>query len=258
MKDRADKLLFQHKIFESRKKAQVAIEKGLVYLRHGGRERRIEKVSEAVDWQEGDEWRVEKDVEFAYVSRAGAKLQGALEYFAINPQGKTCLDVGLSTGGFADCLLQNGARWVVGVDVGSEQLHPKMRTNEHLLAFDKINARETLPKEVLSRVEARTGAQRFDLMVFDVSFISVMKVLEPQRRLLSSGGEVLVLFKPQFEVGPEFIHKKGLVDGDEGLRVLGKTVKTIEMLSLQVIGTAEAALKGEDGNQEYFIYARAR
>jgi len=257
MKDRADKLLHQQGVFESRKKAQVAIEKGLVFHVRGAGESRVEKVSQHIEWRDGDRWRVEADAEFAYVSRAGAKLAGALEHFHVEVRDKICLDVGLSTGGFADCLLKRGARWVLGVDVGTEQLHPSLRENPQLFAFDKINAREPLPSAVLTGFETRTGAQKFDLMVVDVSFISLLKVLEPQRRLLSPGGQILLLFKPQFEVGREFIGKKGLVDPDEGLRVLEKTVKTIQNLSLQVTGTAESILKGEDGNQEYFIHARA-
>jgi 23S rRNA (cytidine1920-2'-O)/16S rRNA (cytidine1409-2'-O)-methyltransferase len=258
MKDRADKLLHHQGVFESRKKAQVAIEKGLVVHERAGARRKIAKASELVEWRDGDRWDVDKHVEFEFVSRAGAKLLGALEHFKVDPKGKICLDIGLSTGGFADCLLEHGARWVVGVDVGTGQLHEKLQSEERLLAFDKINAREPLPESVMSRFQARTGAQKFDLMVFDVSFISVLKVLEPQRQLLSPQGEMLLLFKPQFEVGPKHIGKKGLVDPDEGLRVLEKTVKTIENLSLQVTGMAESILKGEDGNQEYFIHARAR
>lgn len=257
MKERADKILQSQGIFESRKKAQVAIDKGLVYLCRDGQRQKILKSSELIDWRETDAWHVERDIEFDYVSRAGAKIQGALDYFSIAVAGKICLDVGLSTGGFTDCLLQRGARWVVGVDVGEGQLHHRLRAHPQLLSFEKINARETLPKSVMSLFLARTGAQKFDLMVFDVSFISVMKVLIPQLPYLATGGEILVLFKPQFEVGQEFIQKKGIVASDEGLRVLQKTVKTIQDLSLSVIGVTESVLKGEDGNQEHFIYIRS-
>jgi 23S rRNA (cytidine1920-2'-O)/16S rRNA (cytidine1409-2'-O)-methyltransferase len=258
-KDRADKLLHQQGLFESRKKAQIAIEKGLVFLLRNEKQQQIHKVSELVDWCEGDRWHILENIEFAYVSRAGAKIHNAIEHFKIDVRGKNCLDVGLSTGGFSDCLIQKGARWVLGVDVGQGQLHSKLAHVSQLMAFEKINAREPIPKELISRFEARTGAQRFDLMVCDVSFISVIKVLTPQLQYLQPEGQLLILFKPQFEVGPEFIQKKGLVAKDEGLRVLQKTVKTIEelspLVSLKVIGTVEASPKGEDGNQEYFIYA---
>ena len=257
MSERVDKLLHQQGIFESRKKAQVAIEKGLVFLIRSGNESLIKKVSEQIEWREGDSWRIVSDSEFDYVSRAGAKLAFALEHFKIDVKGKICLDIGLSTGGFSDCLLKKGVRWVLGVDVGTEQLHPKMKTESQLIAFDKVNAREPLSEEIMARFQARTGAQKFDLIVIDVSFISLLKVLAPHRSLLATQGEILVLFKPQFEVGPAMIHKKGLAAHDEGLRVLEKTVKTIEDLAFQVMGRVESSLKGEDGNQEYFIYARA-
>lgn len=262
MKDRADKLLHQSGLFDSRKKAQVAIEKGLVSrVSAQGAIKKITKPSEIIEWSEGDQWQVVADAEFAFVSRSGAKLQAALKHFQVSAKNKVCLDVGLSTGGFSQCLLEDGARLVVGVDVGTGQLHPSLQDEERLISIEKFNAREPLPRDLVARVEGRTGNSLFDLMVFDVSFISVLKVIEPQLSFLRTGGELVILVKPQFEVGREHIQKKGLVAAAEGLRVLEKTVKTIQDLPskmpLSVIGTVEASPKGEDGNQEYFIYARS-
>lgn len=248
---RVDQLLHQLGHFESRKKAQVAIQKNLVQLRRGGRLIAIKKSSEDFSAEPGDEWLIASDPEFQYVSRAGVKLAGALDFFNKSVSGLTCLDMGLSTGGFTDCLLQRGASLVVGVDVGQGQLHPRLQMEPRLKSFDKINGREPLPLEV-----SKHAPSGFDFMVVDVSFISLLKVLAPQRPLLKPGAEVLALVKPQFEVGPALLSKKGVVARDEGLLVLQKTVKNVEVLGFQLLGTHESTLAGEDGNQEFFIYCR--
>lgn len=248
---RVDQLLHQLGHFESRKKAQVAIQKNIVQLRRDGRLIAIKKSSEEFTAEPGDEWVIAADPEFQYVSRAGVKLAGALDFFKKDVSGLICLDMGLSTGGFTDCLLQRGASQIVGVDVGQGQLHPRLQTEARLRAFDKMNGREQLPEEV-----AQLAPKGFDLMVVDVSFISLLKVLAPQRPLLKAGAEVLALVKPQFEVGPTQLSKKGIVARDEGLLVLQKTVKNVEILGFQILGTHESTLAGEDGNQEFFIYCR--
>jgi 23S rRNA (cytidine1920-2'-O)/16S rRNA (cytidine1409-2'-O)-methyltransferase len=248
---RVDKLLLQLGLFESRKKAQVAIQKNLVSLRRGGETIPIQKTSEEFEALPGDEWLIVDDPEFTYVSRSGQKLAGALAEFKKSVKGLVCLDLGISTGGFSECLLAEGAAFVLGVDVGQDQLHHRLRQNPRLRYFDKINAREPLPATM---VELFPGP--VDLIVADVSFISVLKVLEPQRHLLKPGGEILALLKPQFEAGPGQLNKKGVIGKSEGLIVLEKAVKDIETLGMQIIGTSESILAGEDGNQEYFIYCR--
>lgn len=249
---RVDKLLHSLGLFESRKKSQVAIEKGLVSLKRKGQLIKVLKVSEEIETLQGDEWVIEDHPEFNYVSRAGSKLAGALDKFGKSVDGLVCLDIGLSTGGFSDCLLGRGAALVIGVDVGQAQLHPKLQNHPKLKSFDKINAREPLPKEVLA--ELPKGTEQFDFFVIDVSFISLLKVLTPQLPLLKTGGEMVVLVKPQFEAGPGQLNKKGVIDKAEGLLVLQKTVSNMESLGLRILATSESILVGEDGNQEFFVY----
>jgi 23S rRNA (cytidine1920-2'-O)/16S rRNA (cytidine1409-2'-O)-methyltransferase len=241
---RADKLLHQLGLFESRKKAQVAIDKKLVALKRDNKIIPVKKSSDEIEPQPGDEWQITPDAEFKYVSRSGLKLEGALEYFKPPVAGAVCLDIGLSTGGFSQCLLQYGAAKVFGVDVGQNQLHPKLQTEKRLEYFDKINAREKL----------QFPEGTFDLIVADVSFISILKVLEPQLPLLKKGGKILALIKPQFEAGPGALDKKGVIGRDPGLLVMQKTVKSIESFGLQIFGTQASLLVGEDGNQEFFVY----
>jgi 23S rRNA (cytidine1920-2'-O)/16S rRNA (cytidine1409-2'-O)-methyltransferase len=250
---RIDKLLFTLGLFESRKKAQVAVQKGLVSLRRNGGVIKVKKVSEDFQEQAGDEWIIEPDDEFKYVSRSGQKLEGALKEFKKSVQGLVCLDIGISTGGFTDCLLNHGAAFVLGIDVGHDQLHPRLREQSRLRFFDKINAREPLNSEITSVLPGP-----LDLIVADVSFISVVKVITPQLPLLTADGEVLLLLKPQFEVGKGQLGKKGIVARPDGLIVLGKTVTLLESLGLHILGTSESILAGEDGNQEFFIYCRNR
>jgi 23S rRNA (cytidine1920-2'-O)/16S rRNA (cytidine1409-2'-O)-methyltransferase len=250
---RIDKLLFHRGLFESRKKAQVAVQKGLVSLRRNGMVYKVKKVSEDFEEQVGDEWLVEQDDEFKYVSRSGQKLEGALFEFKKSVRDLVCLDIGISTGGFSDCLLSHGAAFVLGVDVGHDQLHQRLREHPQLRFFDKINARELLSVEV-----SRVLPGPLDFIVADVSFISVLKVIVPQLPLLKAGGEILLLLKPQFEVGRGQLGKKGIVARPDGLIVLGKTVTLLESLGLQILGTSESILAGEDGNQEFFIYCSNR
>lgn len=256
---RADVVLFEQGVFESRKKAQVAIQKGLVFLVSNSQEIKILKPSQEISFLPTDTWRVEADLEFQYVSRAGAKLHGALEEWKLSVQNLIVLDVGLSTGGFSDCLLQKGARRILGVDVGHSQLHPRLKNHPQLFSVEKWNAKHLLNSEVLSAFfGASTEPQLFDFMVVDVSFISMLSVVEAQWPLLKSGGWALILFKPQFEAGVHSLDKKGLVDDAEGLRVLQKTVTTLAGSGKTVLGSRPSALRGEDGNQEYFIYLQKK
>lgn len=224
----------------------MAIQKNLVSLKRKNQIVAVKKVSEEFESEPGDEWLIQPDAEFKYVSRSGLKLEGALEYFKKSVKGLVCLDIGLSTGGFSECLLAHGAHEVYGVDVGQDQLHHRLRQNPKLHAFDKINAREKLDFE----------PQFFDLIVADVSFISVLKVLEPQLPLLKKGGEIIALIKPQFEAGPGALDKNGVIGREEGLLVHQKTVKTITSFGVQILGTTESILAGEDGNQEFFVHCR--
>ncbi len=251
---RADKVLVELGLFESRKKAQVAIEKGLVSFVRNGETMSILKVSQELEPQANDQWKIEANLELEYVSRSGAKLHEALEFWKISPAGLNILDIGQSTGGFTECLLHHGAEFVVGLDVGKDQLHPRLRDHAQILSIEKINARNMIEGELLASIKAAMESWPFDMFVCDVSFISAQTVLLAQWELLKQGGQALVLFKPQYEVGRGVHGKKGTIPDEEGLRVLEKTVKILSEQGKKVQGTLKSKVRGEDGNQEYFIY----
>jgi 23S rRNA (cytidine1920-2'-O)/16S rRNA (cytidine1409-2'-O)-methyltransferase len=251
---RADKVLVELGLFESRKKAQVAIEKGLVSFVRNGETIPILKVSQELEPQANDQWTIEANLELEYVSRSGAKLHEALEFWKISPKGFSVLDIGQSTGGFTECLLRHGAEFVVGLDVGKDQLHPRLREHPQVLSIEKINARNVIPDETLEAIQIAVESWPFDMIVCDVSFISAQTVMLAQWDLLKAGGQALVLFKPQYEVGRGVHGKKGTIPDEEGLRVLEKTVKILSEQGKKVRGTLKSKVRGEDGNQEYFIY----
>ena len=251
---RVDKVLVELGLFESRKKAQVAIEKGLVSFVRNGETISILKVSQEIESQPNDQWKIEANLELEYVSRSGAKLHEALEFWKISPKGLNILDIGQSTGGFTECLLRHGAGFVVGLDVGKDQLHLRLRDHPQILSIEKINARNLIAIELLASIQASMSSWPFDMIVCDVSFISAQMVLLAQWELLKPGGQALVLFKPQYEVGRGVHGKKGTIPDEEGLRVLEKTVKILSEQGKKVLGTLKSKVRGEDGNQEYFIY----
>ena len=251
---RADKVLVDLGLFESRKKAQVAIEKGLVSFERDGKVVQIAKVSQEIEPQPEDQWKILANLELEYVSRSGAKLHEALAFWKISVSGQNVLDIGQSTGGFTECLLRHGASFVVGFDVGKDQLHARLKEHPQILSIEKINARNAAPSDVLETIQSAGVDLPFDLIVCDVSFISAQTVMTSQWELLKSGGQALVLFKPQYEVGRGLHGKKGTIPDEEGLRVLEKTVKTLSEQGTKVLGTLKSKVRGEDGNQEYFIY----
>lgn len=182
-----------------------------------------------------------------FVSRAGRKLAHALDHFAIDPAGRVCLDVGASTGGFTDCLLQQGAKHVIGVDVGHGQLHPKLRADPRVSAIEKLNARELKPHYV---------GGNFDLVTGDLSFISLTLVLPALAPLSKPGGHLLMLAKPQFELQPAQIGKGGLVrDAALYPQVEQRLRDACSALALQVIGWYDSPIAGGDGNREFFLHA---
>lgn len=258
MKLRADKLLQQLGYFESRKKAQVAIEKKLVRFVDQRGTHVVSKASDEIDKDKVIKWLISEHPELQFVSRAGYKLQGALDRLQLNVRGLYVLDIGISTGGFTDCLLKNQSLLVVGVDVGREQLHHSLRHHPNLLWYDKINAKEPLPEFILEDFRAKSDKKHFDFIVADVSFISLEAVVLPQLQYLKPGGRVLMLFKPQFEVGRNRIGKKGLVAKEDGLIVLKKAVNTFNNSGLEILDHFPAVIEGEDGNQEYFIFAHSK
>jgi 23S rRNA (cytidine1920-2'-O)/16S rRNA (cytidine1409-2'-O)-methyltransferase len=182
-----------------------------------------------------------------YASRGGIKLEGALEDFQVSAASKTCLDIGASTGGFTDCLLQNGAALVYAVDVNTDQLAWKLRADPRVLRIEK-NARELLAQDLPETV---------DLAVADVSFISVTKILGGAAACSKAGADLLILVKPQFELEREDVGKGGIVREKElHDKAVASVRKAMEAAGLHVLGVAPSRLPGAEGNQEYFLHGR--
>jgi 23S rRNA (cytidine1920-2'-O)/16S rRNA (cytidine1409-2'-O)-methyltransferase len=182
-----------------------------------------------------------------FASRGGIKLEGALEDFHISATGKTCLDIGASTGGFTDCLLQNGAERVYAVDVNTDQLAWKLRGDPRVVRIEK-NARE---------LATRDSPEFVDLVVADVSFISVRKIVAGAAACAKAGADILILVKPQFELEREDVGKGGIVrERVLHEKAVASVRSAMEALGLSVLGVAPSHLPGAEGNQEYFLHAR--
>jgi 23S rRNA (cytidine1920-2'-O)/16S rRNA (cytidine1409-2'-O)-methyltransferase len=234
---RLDVELVERSLAESREQAQRLILAGEVWV-EGQRWDKASKLcaaSAAIEVRGGDR----------YVSRGGHKLEGALTGFHLDVKGWRCLDIGASTGGFTDCLLQHGAREVVAVDVGHGQLHWRLRQDPRVIVYEGVNARD------LSGLD-KEKAKPFDLVVADVSFISLRKVLPPAFDLLSSGGRVCALIKPQFEAGRTEVGKGGIVrDAQVRTRVVRDLCAWAEDYPVTTVGTIPSPLPGRDGNEEF-------
>jgi len=235
---RLDVELVERKLAESREQAQRLILAGEVWV-EGQRWDKASKLcaaSAGIEVRGGDK----------YVSRGGHKLEGALTGFHLDVSGWRCLDLGASTGGFTDCLLQHGAREIVAVDVGHGQLHWRLRQDPRVIVHEGVNARNL----VLFAREHSLG--KFDLVVADVSFISLRRVLPPAFDLLSSGGRVCALIKPQFEAGRAEVGKGGIVR-DEKIRkrVVDELRDWAEAYPVETVGTIPSPLPGRDGNEEF-------
>ncbi len=249
---RADVLLVQRGLAPSRALAQRLIAGGHVYVLSGAMRTSVSKPSFVLE----DDVRLEVAVNplDRYVSRGGLKLEGAMAQLGLSPTALRCLDVGQSTGGFTDCLLQHGAASVVGVDVGREQLHSRLRNDPRVVCIEGVNARdsETLRASV-------AAFQPFDLIVADVSFISLTKVIDAWPSLLSATGEVLSLVKPQFEVGSDNIGRGGIVRDRSLYRSVERVVREAFVArGFEVLHYIESVITGGDGNREFFIHARKR
>lgn len=214
-------------------------------------ERRVEKPSETLPPDAPLRVRGGDDPAARYVGRGGLKLEKALAEFRIDPSGFVCLDVGASTGGFTDCLLQQGARRVVAIDVGHNQLDWRLRADSRVEVREGVNARHLTAEEF---------AERFDLATMDVSFISATKVLPAVVPLLKEGGRVVVLVKPQFEVGKGEVGKGGIVrDPAQHARVVEEVNAAARALGLNVLGVTDSPITGADGNREFLaLYERAK
>jgi 23S rRNA (cytidine1920-2'-O)/16S rRNA (cytidine1409-2'-O)-methyltransferase len=242
---RADQLLVERGLASSRSQAQRLIASGVRWLDRGAWKRVAKN---------GDELPGEAQIELLdmaearYVSRGGLKLEGALRAGGIDVRGKRCLDVGQSTGGFTDCLLQHGAAHVTGVDVGHGQLHEKVRSDPRVTAIESVNARELSADQV---------GDEFDLIVGDLSFISQTLVLPALVPLLQPDGDLLMLVKPQFELQPGQVGKNGIVTDPSLYAVVERRIRDCcAALGLQVRGWHDSAIAGGDGNREFFVHAR--
>ncbi len=239
MKERLDVLLVQRNLAPSREKAKALIMSGIVYV-DGQKE---DKAGTQFDESAAIEVRGST---LKYVSRGGLKLEKAMTHFGVEPAGKVCMDVGASTGGFTDCMLQNGAVKVYSVDVGHGQLDWKLRNDERVVCMEKTNIRYVTPSDI---------ADPIALASIDVSFISLTKVLGPVRELLTGDGQVVCLIKPQFEAGREKVGKKGVVrERSVHLEVIRMVISYAVENGFKVLNLEYSPIKGPEGNIEYLLY----
>jgi 23S rRNA (cytidine1920-2'-O)/16S rRNA (cytidine1409-2'-O)-methyltransferase len=269
---RADQLLVERGMAASRSQAVRLIAGGLRWRDAGTSDAWRSVVKNKDDVPESAELELADAAEARYVSRGGLKLEGALTVTGLDVAGKLCLDVGQSTGGFTDCLLQRGAANVVGVDVGHGQLHARLREDERVVAVEGVNARalsaddlrddsdEDGDKEAEEHGESAESAQpsapRFDLIVGDLSFISLTLVLPAVVQFLADDGQLLMLVKPQFELQPGQVGKGGIVRDESMYAVVEKRLHdACESLELRVLRWFDSPIAGGDGNREFFIHA---
>ena len=240
MKERLDILLVKQGLAESREKAKAVIMAGEVFVQ-GQRE---DKAGAMFD--ESKVTITVKGSSLRYVSRGGLKLEKAMACFPITLEDDICMDIGSSTGGFTDCMLQNGAKKVYSVDVGHGQLAWKLRQDERVVCMEKTNFRYLTRDQI---------ADDLDFASVDVSFISLTKILLPAWRLLKCGGQMVCLIKPQFEAGREKVGKKGVVrDPAVHREVIAKVMDFAALLHFSVLGLTWSPIKGPEGNIEYLIF----
>ena len=242
MKERLDVLLVKKGLAPSREKAKAVIMAGSVYV-DGQKE---DKAGSVFD-EEGAQIEVRGHA-LPYVSRGGLKLEKALKVFPITLTDKICMDIGASTGGFTDCMLQNGAAKVYSVDVGYGQLDWKLRQDERVVCMEKTNFRYMTPEDI---------PDMLDFASVDVSFISLDKILTPAYALLKEQGEMVALIKPQFEAGREKVGKKGVVrDPKVHEEVITKIVRHADEVSFEVLDLSYSPIRGPEGNIEYLIHLK--
>ena len=239
MKVRLDVLLVSRGLAESREKAKAVIMEGKVFVK-GQRE---DKAGAMFDEAAPIEIHGQK---LKYVSRGGLKLEKAVEHFDLKLEGKVCMDVGSSTGGFTDCMLQNGAAKVYAVDVGTNQLDWKLRSDPRVVCMEKTNIRYLLPEQLDEKPEFAS---------IDVAFISLTKVLRPVWELLTPDGQVAALIKPQFEAGREKVGKKGVVrEKSTHLEVIRQVLTFAWTAGFDILALEFSPIKGPEGNIEYLAW----
>lgn len=238
-KERLDVLMVQRNLAESREKAKALIMSGIVYV-NGQKEDKA-----GTSFEETVQIEVRGNT-LKYVSRGGLKLEKAMSRFGVQLAGKVCMDVGASTGGFTDCMLQNGAVKVYAVDVGHGQLAWKLRNDDRVICMEKTNIRYVTPEDIGDRIEFAS---------VDVSFISLTKVLGPVKQLLTDEGQVVCLIKPQFEAGREKVGKKGVVrEKSVHLEVIEMVMDYARSIGFGILGLEFSPIKGPEGNIEYLLY----
>ncbi len=238
-KERLDVLLVNRGMVESREKAKAVIMTGNVFVN----EQREDKAGQKFPVDVYIEIRGKK---LKFVSRGGYKLEKALQVFPITLTGLTCMDVGASTGGFTDCMLQNGAKFVYSIDVGTNQLAWKLRQDERVRSMEKTNIRYVTPEDV---------GEPVDFVSIDVAFISLTKVLEPIWHLMKDEAQMVCLIKPQFEAGREKVGKKGVVrDLAVHKEVMEHVISYAKSLGFVIKGLDFSPIRGPEGNIEYLLY----
>ena len=238
-KERIDVLLVEKGIIQSRERAKTNIMAGKIFVDG----HRVDKVGEKVSV---DAEIIFKGEDIPYVSRGGLKLEKAMKSFDISLDGKVCMDIGASTGGFTDCMLQNNASKVFAVDVGYGQFAWKLRTDERVVCMERTNIRYVTPEEI---------GEKLDFASIDVSFISLKTIMPATINLLKEDGEVVALIKPQFEAGRDKVGKKGVVrDINVHKEVVTKIVEYLISKELNVLGLSYSPIKGPEGNREYLVY----
>ena len=241
-KKRLDVLLFERGLSASREKAKAMIMSGTVYV-NGQKEDKA-----GASFPDTEELQLElRGNALPYVSRGGLKLEKAVRTWGLDFSGLTCMDIGASTGGFTDCMLQNGAEKVFAVDVGHGQLDWKLRNDPRVVCMEKTNIRYITPEQI--------GGEMLNFASVDVSFISLDKVLPAAEPLLAPGAHMVCLIKPQFEAGREEVGKKGVVRDPKVHTAVIEKIRTLcDTLSFRVLGLTYSPIRGPEGNIEYLIY----
>ncbi len=240
-KERLDVLLVKRNLAEAREKAKAYIMAGNVFVDGVREDKAGSSFEETVQIEV-------KGLAMKYVSRGGFKLEKAVDQFGVCLEGKTCMDVGSSTGGFTDCMLQNGAVKVFAIDVGTNQLAWRLRTDERVVSMEKTNIRYVTPEDI---------GQLVDFVSIDVAFISLSKVLGPVYELMAEQAEIVCLIKPQFEAGREKVGKKGVVrDKKVHEEVVIAVTSMAAATGFELLRLDYSPIKGPEGNIEYLLYAR--
>lgn len=249
MKKRADIYLFEKKLANSRTHAQDLIKDKRVYYLQNQIKIYVLKPSEELN--ESQEYFVEASNEPSFVSRAGNKLYHAIKDLHLNVTNQTVLDVGVSTGGFSDCVLQLGAKKVIGVEVGHDQTAKSLMQNSAFQLFEGINARQLSQYEQVLSVFPKEG---FDFIIMDVSFISIRLILPELFKYLKMSGKILTLVKPQFELGPENLNRSGIIKDEDLYPQLEKDmVEFISTINFRCERYMASKVPGKDGNLEFFM-----